>query len=383
VDPKDVPLLQEWMGYCLYPSYKIHAALWIHGLGRNGKGVYDRTILGLVGKENACHISLAEINNRFSLKEFYGKIYHSSSEPPTHKPFRTETFQRLTGGDMIDAEFKGKNERVKFVNVAKLTIIGNQFPKILNPTIAFKDRMKFVKFDVFIDKKDRVPDLEKVWLDDQEKKSALFNWALEGLHRLLANGVFSESKTQEETEIEFQRVTDTPGAFIKEMGVIDRNLIITRNEARRLYEEYCDDKGLELATKSEFTQAMQRLAPKVKEGWTRIAGKNERAWLGFSVKDLSQMPQQNYSRVTFGKSQLKLNENENTVANVASVAGTAKDCQNFHKPSCEHPNPNCLLPTFPCPATCRGFKQCSVNTEQPEKHDASEDYPEPGSAEDF
>ncbi len=60
---------------------------------------------------------------------------------------------------------------------------------------------------------------------------------------------------------------------------------------------------------------------------------------------------------------------------------TAKDCANFHKPSCEHPNPGCLLPTNPCPSTCRGFKPLGSN-HGPER-DVSEDYPESGSAEDF
>lgn len=330
--PEDIPLLQEWMGYCLYPDYRIHAALFIYGKGRNGKGVYDRTILGLVGKDNATHVSLAEINVRFSLKEFYGKIYHSSSEPPTHKPFRTETFQRLTGGDMIDAEFKGKNERVKFVNRAKMTIIGNNFPKILNPTIAFKDRVKFVEFSKFIEKENRVPYLENIWLNDPKKKSALFNWALEGLHRLLSNGVFTESKTQEETEIEFQRASDTPNAFIAEMGIIDRNLVTTRSDARRFYEEYCDANGLDLSTKSEFTKAMQGLAPKVKDGSTRISGKKERAWLGFGVKDLEQMEQMEQQNIpTKTQTHLILKENENSVPSVPSVPKSEKPILNVYR----------------------------------------------------
>ena len=47
-NPEDIPLLQEWFGYCyLARLSKLHKALWIHGHGRNGKGVFDRTIKGI------------------------------------------------------------------------------------------------------------------------------------------------------------------------------------------------------------------------------------------------------------------------------------------------------------------------------------------------
>ena len=359
--PEDIPLLQEWMGYCLYPSYKFHRVLWIHGEGRNGKGVYDRTTQGLVGRENFSSIGLEELdgNHRFSLNRLYGKVYNTSSEPTTNKVFRTEIFQRLSGSDPIDSERKGKDERLTFFNLAKLTIIGNTFPKIHNPTVAFKDRMMFVKFSAFIEKKDRIADLEKIWLDDPKKRSALFNWALEGLQRLLINGVFTESKSQEQTEIEFQRVTDTPSAFQKEMGIIDKNLVTTRITALESYTEYCDAIGVEPVGKSEFTKAMQSLAPKVKDGWTRIAGKKERAWLGFGLRqidNLEQLPQMEHQITLDGNEQAEnLIEYKKGVPTVPTVP-TAKDCANFHLPSCECQSFDCIAPTYPCPGSCKSFK---------------------------
>ena len=337
--PEDVPLLQEWMGYCLYPSYKYHAALFLWGKGRNGKGVYDRTIQGLVGEGNHTHVSLTALDKRFALKDFYGKIYHSCSEPPTNHPFRTETFQALTGGDTIEAEFKCKNEKKLFVNLAKITIIGNKFPKVENPTVAFKDRLHFVKFSKFIEKADRVGDLEKVWLDDPEKKSALFNWALEGLQRLFVNnGVFTESKSQEETSLEFQKATDPPNAFITQMGIFDKNILTTRNDTWNAYAEYCDAEGLPIGTKSDFTKAMQGLAPKVKDGSTRINGKKERAWVGFGVKDLEQMEQMEQQFITPNKSQtVLLKEDKNGVPSVPNVPLLKKcgHCAKFRMANCD------------------------------------------------
>ena len=105
VNPDDVPLLQQWFGYCLLPDYRFHKALWIHGEGRNGKGVYDRTIQGIIGKQNVVAQGLEELDgtHRFALKNYYGKLYAVSSEPATNKIFRTELFQKLCGSDVIQA----------------------------------------------------------------------------------------------------------------------------------------------------------------------------------------------------------------------------------------------------------------------------------------
>ena len=304
-NPEDVPMLQEWLGYCLLLDYRFHKVLWIHGDGRNGKGVFDRTIQGMIGKNNVSNIGLEELDgaHRFALAQLFGKLYNSSSEPTTNKVFRTEIFQKISGSDTIKAERKNANDRIEFTNCAKLTIIGNKFPKISNPTVAFKDRMMFVKFPNFFSDKDRIPNLENVWLNDSEQKSALLNWMLEGLHRLIEQNGFTKSKTQEQTEIEFERTSNTIGAFQKEIGIIDKNRVTTRADALDAFVTYCDviGAGLEKHYASDFTQGMLSLKPKVKDGWI-YKPKKERAWLGFGLKnneqqEIEQMEQQEQQKL--------------------------------------------------------------------------------------
>ncbi len=329
--PDDIPLLQEWFGYCLLPDYRFHKALWIHGEGRNGKGVFDRTIKGILGPDNYSTVGLERLDGsqRFVLKDLYGKLYNSSSEPMSNKIFQVELFQKLTGGDAVDAEFKGINKEKRFVSAAKQTIIGNKFPKIINPTQAFKDRMLFVKFENHFNDKQQIPNLERLWLNDPEQKTAIFNWALEGLQRLLKQGHFSTTKTQEETQIMFNRVTDNVTAFIMECGKIDKNLTTTRSEVLEAYQQYCEEMGLEQRKPTYLTQALQKLAPKVKDGWI-YKPKKERAWIGFGLlireqqfidqpmEQMEQMEQQNIPSYIFEKSK-KIEENKSAVPTVLSV----------------------------------------------------------------
>ena len=375
----DIPFLQEWSGYLLLTEYMFHYALWIHGKGRNGKGVYDRTMKGILGEGNVVGVGLEELDgsHRFALANYYGKLYAVSSEPVTNKIFRTELFQKLTGGDLIEAELKGVNDRLKFVNCAKLTIIGNKFPKIHNPTIAFTDRMRFVEFAKYFSEKERTPNLERVWLNDPEQKSAILNWMLAGLQRLLSQCHFTQSKSQKETEILFERTSDTVGSFQKEMGMYSKEFVITRTKAYEAYADYCEAIGVIPESKPDFTQQMQRLAPKVKDGYTREDGKKVRAWIGivFKILDglnlngLPQTPQtqqalqtpqdsrksvhldhldQHFTPMSFGEKNEKvvqvkedeLNEpNELNSVECSEKRYCFDDCKCFRTEKCTAPNP--------------------------------------------
>ena len=326
--PEDIPLLQEWFGYCFLPDYRFHKVLWIHGEGRNGKGVFDRTIKGLLGEDNFSTVGLERLDghDRFILKNLYGKLYNSSSEPVSNKIFQTEIFQKLTGQDTVDAEFKFGNEEKRFVNAAKMTVIGNKFPRINQPTTAFKDRMIFVKFPNHFDDNSQIQNLESVWLNDPEQRSAIFNWAMEGLQRLLSQGHFSVTKTQQETEIMFNRVTDNITAFQQERGIIDKKFTTTRSDVLTAYQNYCEEIGVELRKPSQLTQGMMRLAPKVKDGWI-YKPKKERAWIGFGLKNqdnntvMEQMEQMEHHLIlsNFTNNLSENKEDKNSVPSVPSV----------------------------------------------------------------
>ncbi len=352
----------------LLPDYRFHKVLWINGEGRNGKGVFDRTIQGILGRENFSSVGLEELdgNHRFALNRLYGKLYNTSSEPATNHFFKTEIFQKLSGGDPIDAERKGKDETLKFVNCAKLTIIGNKFPKIRNPTTAFKERMMFIKFPNFIGTKDRIPNLERVWLGNPEEKSAILNWKLEGLHRLLTQGYFTESKTQQKTEIEFQKTSDTIGAFLTEMAVFDKRIVTTRSEAFEKYKDYCEVFGLESENEKVFTARLKE-TPKITVS-TVSKPKRERAWKGLGLKQLDDEGIVTAITDVTGQIPLTLSENlknSKDISHVTSVPSVTEgtfpnrycqdECANFDKPTCTAPNWKALNQNSLLPMQCPGY----------------------------
>ena len=290
VNPDDIATIQEWSGFLLLPDYRFHKLLWIHGEGRNGKGVWQRTMEGVLGEDNFSSVGLEEFDgtHRFALKQLYGSLFNACSEPTTNKLLQTPLLKKATGQDTIDAEIKGKQKRIKFRNCAKITVLANKFPRISDTTTAFKQRRLFIKFpNEYLDTNGtQIQDLENVWLNNPQEKSGILKWMLDGLKRLLAQGHFTESKTQQETEAEFLKASDTISAFLTELGIFDKNLVTTRSEAYEVYKNYCDIFGLEVENDKKFTLRLKE-TPKITVTLVRKP-KQERAWKGLGLKTIDE-----------------------------------------------------------------------------------------------
>ena len=111
LEPEDILLLQETMGYCLLPDMPYHKLFWWYGIGRNGKDRLVLTLEYILGKKNCSELSIGEFNEkrRFSLYQLYGKLLNVSSEPFLSKyGIQTNVLKMISGQNTINAELKGK-----------------------------------------------------------------------------------------------------------------------------------------------------------------------------------------------------------------------------------------------------------------------------------
>jgi phage/plasmid-associated DNA primase len=240
----------------------------------------------VLGEHNVSGIGLEEFdgNHRFALKQLYGKLFNPCSEPTTSKILQTNLLKKATGQDTIEAEIKGKQERLPFRNCSKITVLANRFPKINDNTTAFKERRLFIKFPNEFLGNDQIQNIENNWLKINDERSGILNWMLEGLQRLLKQGYFTESKTQQETEAEFLRASDTISSFLKEMVIFDKNSVTTRSDVLEAYTNYCDVLGLDAENEKKFTARLKE-TPKISVTLIRKP-KQERAWKGLSLKQI-------------------------------------------------------------------------------------------------
>ena len=78
------------------------------GTGRNGKGVWQRIMEAILGKDNISGVGLEEFdgNHRFAIKQLYGKLFNPCSEPSTKKALQTNLLKKPQGKAQL-----ARNER--------------------------------------------------------------------------------------------------------------------------------------------------------------------------------------------------------------------------------------------------------------------------------
>lgn len=283
---EDIDTIQEFLGYCLYPGLPAHKSLWLYGTGANGKTQFTELIQMLVGEGNTADVELDQLDggHRFEVARLYGKMVNIVSEPMSHKELRTPLFKKLTGGDSVEGELKNKQNKIRFKNFAKFVIDGNKFPKVDDDTYAFWRRILAIKFINKFEGENNIKNIARQLWSDARERSGFLNWCLDGLRRLKNNNwEFSESKSMEETKLEFQKQSDPVMAFITDMCEIKEGAEISKEELYNKFKDYCDENGLFIVEQRLFTRHLQE-TPRVRMKKKSTAG-GKWFWIGIGLKD--------------------------------------------------------------------------------------------------
>lgn len=109
---KDVKqLLLEYMGLVLsnIPGYTTKSALFLVGKGDTGKSKYLEMLARLIGAENYAETDLSKIEERFGTFPLWEKRLAGSGDMSYMSVRELKTFKKITGGDRIEFEQKGKD----------------------------------------------------------------------------------------------------------------------------------------------------------------------------------------------------------------------------------------------------------------------------------
>ncbi len=281
---EDIPVIQEFFGYCLYRRYHIHKACMFLGGGRNGKSTTIELLTALLGKDNISNKELQSlIYNRFALMALYGKLANASPDISNKALERTGIFKALTGGDRVDAEKKFKDS-FGFINTAKLLFSANTLPASEDETYAFFSRWLLISFPHTFEGKKCNPNILQE-ITTPGEISGLFNWSIEGLQRLLKNGEFSYSKTVDEVMEQYKVLSDPIYAYCQEYLKCEIGSGILKSTLRGHYLKWCKENKLPVIPDNILTRRLKDNLPDMRSGRIGGTGKQKPGYMDINWQE--------------------------------------------------------------------------------------------------
>jgi P4 family phage/plasmid primase-like protien len=141
---QDMRMLLEYMAYMLTSRMDLRAFMCLHGPTRTGKSLLIKWCEMMVGKHNCSNLTLQQIGERFYSAQLLGKMLNTCADNPSLPLKAIDVLKRITGGDRILAEFKGRDS-FSFSPTCKLIFSFNQLPLQLEErSDAFYDRIRIL-----------------------------------------------------------------------------------------------------------------------------------------------------------------------------------------------------------------------------------------------
>ncbi len=257
-------IIEEWIGYYFLRDYMFKKALVLVGEGDTGKTTLLEVIVHLLGRSNISSVSLQKMTgDKFSAAHMYEKHGNIVDELSARDISDTDAFKMATGNGSITAEYKFGNQ-FSFKNFAKLTFACNRIPDMADTNDdAYFNRWIVLRFERTI--KNKIPNFIAT-LTTEEERSGLFNLAMKGLERLLANKSFSYNNNAEQTKLEMMRSGSSIAMFASDMLIRDDGAEISKEDMYEYYTEYCKDKNLSTQTKDMFGKKLPNYAVFISDG---------------------------------------------------------------------------------------------------------------------
>jgi len=186
LEEEDILTMQEYIGYCLVPTTIAQKALFLVGRGGEGKSVVGEVMHGLFNNSMVQGELHHLQDNRFMLAQLENKLVFYDDDLQTSALTDTGTFKKIvTTGIPILVERKGE-PHYEMQPYARIIASGNKgIEACYDHSDGFYRRLIVLKCKAKEPTRKDDRTLAKKIVDNE--LSGLFNWALEGLQRLMSN----------------------------------------------------------------------------------------------------------------------------------------------------------------------------------------------------
>ena len=247
VDGEREALLQELIGLSISQVYgsRIKSSVLLYSpIGNTGKSVLLDVITSILGEDNVCSLSIQDLNGRWATAFAYGKRLICVGDQKSTEIRDSSTFKKITGGDLLKAEKKGKDLfGYKFRGL--ILMAANNLPRCKDDMgDHMAERFIIIPCTNVIPPEERDPYLREKLLAE---KQGIVLWALKGLERFLKNDMtLTHCQAVEDAREDFRKTTDSVYSFIADNYEVTGNSpdFVRAADFHREYKAYCKEEGL-------------------------------------------------------------------------------------------------------------------------------------------
>lgn len=276
--------LQVAIGYTLFGHAKMQMFFVLEGTGGNGKGVFLRMLMEILG-QYAASLPPNLVSSAFSgnanasspaLMSLKGTRMGVVTESPTKKGFDTAFIKQIAGGDSISAR-ANYGEQVTIKPECKLWLSTNSMPEVSANDDAMWRRIMPIPFKARFAGKDNDRDLESKLLSE---RAGILNWALEGALEFAAANGLPKCDVVREHKASLRRDADVCGSWLNERCKPRESGRVQASEAYASYAAFAKKLGRNPMGTAAFGHRLSQ------EGYRRGKTNKFNLYYGFILKEV-------------------------------------------------------------------------------------------------
>lgn len=269
---EDINMILKYIAYCMTTDYGLKTFMVLVGQSNTGKSVLIRFVESLIGLQNTSALSMHDLNMRFYPSQLHGKLLNSCADNKTLPLSSIENLKKITGGDLIMHEKKGK-EPFFFVSFAKLLFSFNQLPlQLEEKSNAFYKRMRILLMnkELFLNNEY----VDELCSDESIEETIPY------LLSLLPVDSIPRTDSSNSCIDVLRQDSDSVHAFLEIKCDIGDELLVSKELLFQAYTEYCINEGREAHRKHGFMRAVRS------NGFVEVRSGKDRKyyWKGLGLK---------------------------------------------------------------------------------------------------
>ena len=247
-----ITLLDEMLGYILFPDCRLQKMFVLQGEGANGKSVLINVARKLIGEEVCSSVPINLLATQFDPIRLKDSKANFMSEIDTNIKEAEARLKAIVAGDMISAAYKGK-DAVEYASRSKMIAATNNPIQSTDTSRGFFRRIVFIGFTRTFEGADANKNLTAELC---EELPGIFNRVYKAFKRLWHNQSFTLTQEHKEIMRDFIEMTDPVDAFFQEEAS-SYNGTYSSKELYGKYSEWCRSAGRQVQSRHKFIRSFK------------------------------------------------------------------------------------------------------------------------------